>query len=76
MASLLLVADALARVLNGVEPLPSENAPLVEAEGRVLTADVAAAQGRSALEVLVSLTGRAAYEYSGDEGTPAGSTAS
>jgi alanine racemase len=39
-------------------------------------ADVAAAQGRSALEVLVSLTGRAAYEYSGDEGTPAGSTAS
>ena len=42
MASLLLVADALARVLNGVEPLPSENAPLVEAEGRVLAADVAA----------------------------------
>ncbi len=42
MASLLLVADALARVLHGVEPLPSENAPLVEAEGRVLAADVAA----------------------------------
>jgi alanine racemase len=29
-------------------------------------ADVAASQGRSPLEVLVSLTGRAAYEYSGD----------
>lgn len=42
MASLLLVADALKRVLDGVEPLPSENAPLVEAEGRVLAADVAA----------------------------------
>src|SRR3954468_13415571 len=42
MASLLLVADALARVLNGVEPLPGENAALVEAEGRVLAADVAA----------------------------------
>ncbi|AMN42356.1 molybdopterin molybdotransferase MoeA [Rhodoplanes sp. Z2-YC6860] len=42
MASLLLVADALKRVLDGVEPLPAENAPLVEAEGRVLAADVAA----------------------------------
>jgi molybdopterin molybdotransferase len=42
MASLLLVADALKRVLDGVEPLPSEAAPLVEAEGRVLAADVAA----------------------------------
>jgi molybdopterin molybdotransferase len=42
MASLLLVADALARVLDGVEPLPREDALLVEAEGRVLAADVAA----------------------------------
>ena len=42
MASLLLVADALKRVLDGVEPLPGENAPLIEAEGRVLSADVAA----------------------------------
>lgn len=42
MASLLSVADALARVLDGVEPLPREDAPLVEAEGRVLAADVAA----------------------------------
>jgi hypothetical protein len=30
-------------------------------------AEVASVQGRSALEVLVSLTGRAAYEYRGDE---------
>jgi alanine racemase len=36
-------------------------------------ADVAAAQGRTALEILVSLTGRAAYEYSGSETAPAGS---
>src|ERR1700759_3778812 len=42
MASLLLVADALARFLDGVEPLPSIDAPLTEAEGRVLAADVAA----------------------------------
>jgi molybdopterin molybdotransferase len=42
MAALLSVADALARVLNGVEPLPSEHAPLVEADGRVLAADIAA----------------------------------
>jgi molybdopterin molybdotransferase len=42
MAALLSVADALARVLDGVEPLPSEYAPLVETDGRVLAADVAA----------------------------------
>src|ERR1700759_4874970 len=42
MASLLLVADALARFLDGVEPLPSIDAPLPEADGRVLAADVAA----------------------------------
>jgi molybdopterin molybdotransferase len=42
MASLLLVADALARVLDGVEPLPGVAAPLTDAEGRVLAADVAA----------------------------------
>jgi molybdopterin molybdotransferase len=42
MAALLSVADALARVLDGAEPLPAENAALVEAEGRVLAADVAA----------------------------------
>ena len=42
MAALLSVADALARVLDGVEPLASENAPLTDADGRVLAADVAA----------------------------------
>jgi molybdopterin molybdotransferase len=42
MAALLSVADALARVLDGVEPLPPEQAPLVEADGRVLAADLAA----------------------------------
>ncbi len=42
MSSLLSVADALARVLDGVEPLPREDAPLTEACGRVLTGDVAA----------------------------------
>ncbi|MCX7313941.1 MAG: molybdopterin molybdotransferase MoeA [Alphaproteobacteria bacterium] len=42
MAALLSVADALARVLDGVEPLASENAPLTDADGRVLASDVAA----------------------------------
>jgi molybdopterin molybdotransferase len=42
MAALLSVADALARVIDGVEPLPRENAPLTEADGRVLADDVAA----------------------------------
>jgi molybdopterin molybdotransferase len=40
--ALLAVADALAQVLDGVEPLPAEPAPLTEAHGRVLAADVAA----------------------------------
>lgn len=42
MASLLSVADALAHVLDGAEPLPAENAALADADGRVLAADVAA----------------------------------
>src|SRR4249919_610348 len=42
MAALLSVADALARVLDGVEPLPLEDAPLTQADGRVLAGDVAA----------------------------------
>jgi molybdopterin molybdotransferase len=42
MASLLSVADALVRVLEHAEPLPAENAPLTECDGRVLAADVAA----------------------------------
>jgi molybdopterin biosynthesis enzyme len=41
MAALLSVADALARVLDGVKPLPREDAALTEADGRVLAADVA-----------------------------------
>jgi molybdopterin molybdotransferase len=40
--ALLSVSDALARVLEGAEPLPREDAPLTDADGRVLAADVAA----------------------------------
>ncbi len=40
--ALLSVADALARVIEGVEPLPAEEVPLAEAEGRVLAEDLAA----------------------------------
>jgi len=40
--ALLSVADALAHVLDGMAPLPAEQAPLMDAEGRVLAADVAA----------------------------------
>ena len=42
MASLMPVAEALAKVLDGAEPLPPENAALPDAHGRVLAADVAA----------------------------------
>jgi molybdopterin molybdotransferase len=40
--ALLSVADALARVLKGVTPLPPEDAPLTDAAGRVLADNVAA----------------------------------
>ena len=40
--ALLPVPDALARVLEGAEPLPAERVPLAEAEGRVLAEDLAA----------------------------------
>src|SRR5262245_47703270 len=40
--ALMPVAEALAKVLAGVEPLPAEQAPLAEAHGRVLAADLAA----------------------------------
>jgi molybdopterin molybdotransferase len=40
--ALVSVADALARVLDGVTPLLAESAPLQQAHGRVLAADVAA----------------------------------
>ena len=36
------VAEALANILAGVEPLPGEDAALNEAHGRVLAADLAA----------------------------------
>jgi molybdopterin molybdotransferase len=39
---LMPVAEALDRVLAGAEPLPAESAPLADAHGRVLAADVAA----------------------------------
>ena len=39
---LMPIAEALDRVLAGAEPLPAESAPLVDAHGRVLAADVAA----------------------------------
>ena len=40
--ALLPVADALAQVLAGVEPLTGERVPLAEVEGRVLAQDLAA----------------------------------
>jgi len=40
--ALLPVPDALARVLEGVEPLPVERVPLAQAEGRVLAEDLSA----------------------------------
>ena len=39
---MLSVAGALARVLDQAAPLPCEEAPLAEAHGRVLAADLAA----------------------------------
>jgi molybdopterin molybdotransferase len=42
MAALLSVADALTLVLDKAAPLPAEQAPLLEADGRVLAADLAA----------------------------------
>jgi molybdopterin molybdotransferase len=40
--ALLPVADALARVLDGVAPLPAEQVALAQSHGRVLAADLAA----------------------------------
>jgi molybdopterin molybdotransferase len=42
VVALMPVAEALARVLAGAEPLPAEPTPLADAYGRVLAADVAA----------------------------------
>jgi molybdopterin molybdotransferase len=40
--ALISVADALARVLDGADPLTAESVPLAEAEGRVLAEELAA----------------------------------
>jgi molybdopterin molybdotransferase len=40
--ALISVAEALARITEGVEPLPAESVPLKEAEGRVLAEDLTA----------------------------------
>ncbi len=40
--ALISVAEALARVIEGVDALPAEHVPLSEAEGRVLAEDLAA----------------------------------
>ena len=40
--ALMPVAEALARVLAGAEPLAAEAAPLMQAHGRVLASDVKA----------------------------------
>jgi molybdopterin molybdotransferase len=40
--ALMPVAEALAKVLAGVEPLPAESVPLTDAHGRVLAADLEA----------------------------------
>ena len=40
--ALLPVADALARVLDGVAPLPAERVLLADAESRVLAQDLSA----------------------------------
>src|SRR5690242_18753112 len=49
--ALLSVADALARVLEGAAPLPSETVPLAEAHGRVLAADLAARRAQPPADV-------------------------
>ncbi|MGI9356406.1 MAG: molybdopterin molybdotransferase MoeA [Rhizobiaceae bacterium] len=42
MSGLLSVKDALARILDGVEPLGPEDIPLTHADGRILAQDLAA----------------------------------
>ena len=49
--ALLSVADALAAVLAQAVPLPSEPAPLADAVGRVLTADLAAVRTQPPADV-------------------------
>ncbi|MBX3520355.1 MAG: molybdopterin molybdotransferase MoeA [Xanthobacteraceae bacterium] len=49
--SLLPVTEALAKVVDGAKPLPSENVPLNEAAGRVLAADVKALRSQPPFDV-------------------------
>ena len=46
MADLLPVAEALARVLDGANPLPEEWIPVADCDGRVLTRDLVAARSQ------------------------------
>lgn len=48
---LLPVTEALAKVVNGAAPLPSENVPLSEAANRVLAADVKALRSQPPFDV-------------------------
>jgi molybdopterin molybdotransferase len=60
--ALLSVEEALSRVLDGVEPLPSETVPIAEASGRVLAANLAAlrSQPPTALSAMDGYAVRAA----------------
>src|SRR5260370_10460738 len=63
----LSVAEALARVLDGVEPLPSESVVIAEASGRVLAANIAAlrSQPPAAVSAMDGYAVRAADEAAG-----------
>jgi len=65
--ALLSVADALARVLENVGPLPAENVPIAHAAGRVLAADLAAlrSQPPAAVSAMDGYAVRAADVASG-----------
>ncbi len=48
---LLPVAEALVKVVNGAEPLPTESVPLSEAAGRVLATDIKALRSQPPFDV-------------------------
>src|SRR5262249_61174371 len=60
--ALVPVAEALARVLDGVAPLPAEQVAIADAHGRVLAADLAAlrTQPPDALSAMDGYAARAA----------------
>ena len=65
--ALLPVADAIARVLDGVGPLPVERVPLADAEGRVLAEDLSARRTQpSAFPASISAWQASAVSQSGD----------